>query len=1000
MVRVVWVVPLRGVGPIRLAGVQHVLSRHPENVERYANDKTYGCIDATKAIDFLDNEPYKKCLCKTDLLCPCPVNAERDTLIQRLVELRPCDGSYGQQFTSPLTRGVAHIFRLASNSSYYLAAEGVALTLSIHPTFLHEDHPSAEKQFQLIEHRTPTYSIADCHLRECLRVMIVVLLGVYIVISAKAAPRWMREVWFAFGRVWALCSRKVDAKSQELFAQRRITRAKHVTAYIAHVMGLWLAGYFWSLFVAYDYAWFPWRRFAYHDGLTTNTLNCRQALYDSELVPAVFLSWMCLLLQFKRMRSTLFLDACTILSSLMWSFKYYALTQGNGGTSLEHYLYNESWMLISRMCLNAIVGKASMAIPCNIVVTCVDVYCFTHLTATHVQMNDYARKGFYLTRQVVLCLMTSALQLGIEVTVGLEVSSAVRLSETALYERLATRLTTGVFDTIVHLDHKFCLLKPAPTLATMLLRSQIGLFRTDFRTLVSPEDVLQFTNYMQSITPERDDETCPPIHVSLLDASGSKCKVQVFVSACPADSDASELVYILGISEDHFEHASTFAVAPGLNDANSASNANICSIPEGSVVESEGESEPCSNSSASSEEFSQRIASTFELDVWSASGKVVRHESALKTFLRTDPICHPFYNWFHDPSSVRAWIQMQALSLQSGIALTPHEGLSPPLVLVRRGTRFGARIKIGAAIDTDNMNEMNEEAESYLCHVSLTISEFSKSKKRCDARKKRRNDNDSQDASPLLKSAEQISDSPTLSSQEGVQVKGSIDLAVSSNDLDMAIQSMADVAESIYRPLLGGAWREWMFWWNDCQASIADVPFMFAKPKSRYACQINMQDSNRYSVATRISLVAKDECFRTSWDLRSKSRDEEVSRMLPSADGLKGRLELSASCSRLESAFVAIGAAAAKFYMPFVGDSWEQWLQWWNLCRSSLTVVPSSATEGAFSLAVKRKRSGVYTLSARIFLDEDAWCFAMLKVRRTEVAAVPAGRTGQSSISL
>eukprot|EP00928_Gymnodinium_smaydae_P046197 TRINITY_DN3077_c0_g1_i5.p1 TRINITY_DN3077_c0_g1~~TRINITY_DN3077_c0_g1_i5.p1 ORF type:complete len:884 (-),score=35.61 TRINITY_DN3077_c0_g1_i5:57-2678(-) len=731
---VVWSIP-EGEGPIRLAMYPHL------------------CLDAGSAIASLERDGTPNHTTRVSLL------------LQRVITLQPCSGHMSQQFLVEYTLG--HI-KLASRPEWSLKAEYAALTL--------DSSHGLDYRFVFAEFSDPdallVFGSAANHHKIILGVNIVkyICLGVYIIINLKRLCRLrFKSIVDAVKLACSTWRKPRNLKVRALVAQRRVRRAAYTLRYGAHLSAVWMAyrtSRHWSDFVA-----------------TNHNHRWMLRLTDSEVVPMIALSIMCVLCEVRPVRSAMTLDVLTCGVSALWAFQYYLMAQNLGGTNVEMYLFNESWMLILRTCVNLALGRVAVVVPCTVGVTIVDVYCKYYLATLHNQYDHITK--YYLVKQCLVCGLVCSLQFCLERLSYGEVEASLDSRQARMYEKLATRLTTSVYDAVAHLDCRLNFSQPAPKLGSILLRSHLGVFQMDFLHLVVPEDHARLKQYLDSVASADEYEPLMPIRMNLLDATNACVRVQMFASAFCDDDDV--LHYILGIGEvEDVERASNDLRIMPLPQNTLEGISSSISIPEELHVESGNDvdrsSEP-SSVSDSDTEFDQRA---FDVSICQTTGNILSAEENFDAFMRAALVGSFFPSLFYDTSAVWAWLGMQIERIGAEHAFSERDQTSGTFVIMRRGKRFNANIRSrGLGPHDDGSSCLDLKVRILKSHKARAPKRLRKVAKRS-----RETSNETPHISLVLR-------------------------ASGSDPFDLMDEALAS-AELVYASLLAERWGRFQHFWNTC----------------------------------------------------------------------------------------------------------------------------------------------------------------------------------------
>eukprot|EP00928_Gymnodinium_smaydae_P055162 TRINITY_DN3875_c0_g2_i1.p1 TRINITY_DN3875_c0_g2~~TRINITY_DN3875_c0_g2_i1.p1 ORF type:complete len:871 (+),score=45.60 TRINITY_DN3875_c0_g2_i1:57-2669(+) len=746
------------------------------------------CLDASGPISYLEGNHTSD-----------PTRGSQ-SLLGRALTLRPCSGSVAQQFKP----AGEHIL-LASMPRWALKIEVVALTLGVF-------YPGGPFVFTILEFRDPdTTSVfgglaVEFMVTRILDAVVLLYVLVYLLVSVKEllTIRWRCVVLFFSGALSAM-KKRTDIRIRTLAADRRLRRAQYVSYYASHLCALWTLSRINTFFAIFDFS-------------EKIGISARLKLTDSELIPFVAMIVSFVLIRARIVKSSIGLDVLTVLFSVMWAFQYYMISQSMGGMNVEMYLYQESWMMLLRTCINLTIGRVAVAVPCSVAVTVVDVYSRQSLTALHSAFNWI--DDFYPFKQAQMCLMVCTIHYCLERLSIREVEAELDRNQAQLYEQLATRLTTSMYDAVVHLDHRFHFAKPAPKLASILLRGQLGVFQTDFLQLVVPEDRARLIEYLESAAVANESDSAVPImpiHIGLLDALGHPCRVQVFASAYRDDDNAAQ--YILGIGEllDVPNELRIERVCQGNQSGVSVS------IPENSIIESDSDADASSNASSCTEGFMQFGPQTFELCICASVGNILVWDAAFVHFSRHDIGSVAFQSMFSDPAAVWAWLQVKLACLRSGESLSLSERLSEGFLLSHPEATFESCIEILRV-------ESQDDGSSRLLlklHVLRRHKRRRRSGKGAFSRKTLTRTNDTDMVFTLR--------------------------AGGCDALD-ALEKVQQSAGCLFKALLVEGWTEWQEFWNECFHEFEAVPF--EKKQGNFQFNVDLEHSEIYTVSSTLTIPA------------------------------------------------------------------------------------------------------------------------------------------------
>eukprot|EP00928_Gymnodinium_smaydae_P064405 TRINITY_DN47734_c0_g1_i1.p1 TRINITY_DN47734_c0_g1~~TRINITY_DN47734_c0_g1_i1.p1 ORF type:complete len:561 (-),score=38.74 TRINITY_DN47734_c0_g1_i1:87-1613(-) len=484
---------------------------------------------------------------------------------------------------------------------------------------------------------------------------------------------------------------------------------------------------------------------------------------------------------------------------------------------IDVYLNQESWMMMTCTILNMTIGRVKVSVPCTVLVTAADIYALKFLTPLHTHYSNAVR--FYAYKQVVICGLACAVQWCVERLASYEVQSTLEVHKSELYEQLATRLTVSMCDAVVHLDESLHFSKPAEKLAHLLIRRQLGNSPTDFMNLVHAEDKERFKSHLKFVSESADSmEPLRPLHLSLLDASGSRCRVQMFASAYRDDEEA--LHYILGFGEFQDDRCAPTQqhAARGVDIFNAHFRSGI---PEESVVESDGDASYVSSVSSVNRQDQQ----TFKISICQGSGNIVSVDASFNTFMKGDFVGMYFPSLFHDPPAVWAWLQLKAHCCQADSLSSPQDRSSDAFMLQQSKSWFDVKISVGELVLAhDGMSVVN---------ISLHL-----------GKRHRRKQYISSQGSSFL-----------VSPSETAAISCDVAVRIHAAEYGIALDVVQDLTETIFGPFMSNSWAQWQQWWNECEASLADEPF--SSSQGNFSMEATRYRSRKcVSVCLRIPEVA------------------------------------------------------------------------------------------------------------------------------------------------
>eukprot|EP00928_Gymnodinium_smaydae_P046199 TRINITY_DN3077_c0_g1_i9.p1 TRINITY_DN3077_c0_g1~~TRINITY_DN3077_c0_g1_i9.p1 ORF type:complete len:884 (-),score=38.48 TRINITY_DN3077_c0_g1_i9:106-2727(-) len=777
---VVWSIP-EGEGPIRLAMYPHL------------------CLDAGSAIASLERDGTPNHTTRVSLL------------LQRVITLQPCSGHMSQQFLVEYTLG--HI-KLASRPEWSLKAEYAALTL--------DSSHGLDYRFVFAEFSDPdallVFGSAANHHKIILGVNIVkyICLGVYIIINLKRLCRLrFKSIVDAVKLACSTWRKPRNLKVRALVAQRRVRRAAYTLRYGAHLSAVWMAyrtSRHWSDFVA-----------------TNHNHRWMLRLTDSEVVPMIALSIMCVLCEVRPVRSAMTLDVLTCGVSALWAFQYYLMAQNLGGTNVEMYLFNESWMLILRTCVNLALGRVAVVVPCTVGVTIVDVYCKYYLATLHNQYDHITK--YYLVKQCLVCGLVCSLQFCLERLSYGEVEASLDSRQARMYEKLATRLTTSVYDAVAHLDCRLNFSQPAPKLGSILLRSHLGVYQMDFLHLVVPEDHSRLKQYLDTVASADEHEPLMPIRMNLLDATNACVRVQMFASAFCDDDDV--LHYILGIGEvEDVERAGAVNEVRMMPEPQAIGISSSISIPEKFRVVSDTEEDRSSEASSVSDsdtEFDQRA---FDVSICQTTGNILSVEENFGAFMNAEIVGSFFPALFHDPPAVWAWLRMQIERIGAEQTFSERELTSGTFVILRRGRRFNANIRCrGLGPHDDGSSCLDLKVRILKSHKARAPKRLRKVAKR---------------------SREASSESTDIS----------LVLQASGNDHFDVMDKVLASAELFYASLLAERYARFQHFWNTCTMEMMEsVEFPIRRSQDSVHLEVKCERFDHFVCALSLRMYKGTPCY-------------------------------------------------------------------------------------------------------------------------------------------
>eukprot|EP00928_Gymnodinium_smaydae_P032417 TRINITY_DN23483_c0_g3_i1.p1 TRINITY_DN23483_c0_g3~~TRINITY_DN23483_c0_g3_i1.p1 ORF type:complete len:945 (+),score=48.48 TRINITY_DN23483_c0_g3_i1:50-2884(+) len=813
-----WLLPDGDKGPIRLA-------QSPDY-----------CLDASEALAYMKHPANS-----TDKV------TFLESVTRRLILTRRCDGTLSQQFLIRTPNwheigGVVSI-HLASDPDFVVSAAGVALGLS----HIYRDAHSV-KDFVVYEHRdwheTSIFGNARLERRIvwALYASTVALLLAYIVVCVVKVARRSRQlvslISYVLQKVGSLLVRmflilvscfgvikeegpksNADKELKKLLVEKQVFRAQCIMSLLPHIMAIWLAHTAYRTVLNDPYHFFFGESFI--------SFNKRHDLLENDLVPALAATIMAFAAHVRPVKHPMTLNMITIAFDILLAFRYYTMCFGMSGERIEYYLYNASWMMVVRILNHAAFGRAAVTIPCSVCLTAFDIYCLLNVTTRYTQTHALTR--YYPLKQGFIVIIEGLIQLGVERTFRREVSATMKANDAYLHQKLATRLTGSLCDAVVHLDHMFRFVAPAPKLASILLRNRLGVSPTSFQDLVAKEDQTRFLQYLQAIAVMSSDEMLMPVHISLLDASTLPCRVQIVASAVEKPSSA-QLVYILGVCEvsDTFSARREVNVVhhehePWRNYARSSQSEHdrfIYQIPELSLashVEDVAMQSDCSGdlerqSSCSSSRSNASLCNSaaqcpmsFSITICSTSGNIMDCGEGFQNYVSATPLGYYFPAMFRDAALVWTWLQDRMVLLQDGSLEHPEERTSGPIVFDGRRGFYHAQLEIVNHWRNDSTDSSN---------ISLTLRLYGKcgSKKQPSTRRTHR-------TLEGWRSPCQTAEKRGLSA---MSVTGDVHISVKAATFNDAVRASIDTALSLFKHV---AWLPQ--WWDDCRKEIKQLPYRF-----------------------------------------------------------------------------------------------------------------------------------------------------------------------------
>eukprot|EP00928_Gymnodinium_smaydae_P000657 TRINITY_DN10251_c0_g3_i1.p1 TRINITY_DN10251_c0_g3~~TRINITY_DN10251_c0_g3_i1.p1 ORF type:complete len:876 (-),score=46.58 TRINITY_DN10251_c0_g3_i1:106-2733(-) len=746
--RILWQVP-EGQGPIRLAA------------------KPEMCVDASEAISFLRRSES------------CSNNNSLQSVLQRVVTLNRCDGSASQQFF--VEYGESAIIRLAAHPAWALTFDVAAVTLE---NACQAHSPRFGFSFVEFQYSNLTFLLGGdagaYDTLQCVHAFKMLLTLAYVgLFTLRVCQFRVGSAMASLQKAWHLCVRPVEAKVRNLVIERRLRRAQHVLSLALHAFFV-----FWMIRVGVVLPW-QWQT----EISDESRAHAAWKLAAHGHLPLMSVTTLCFYMRLRPVHNARVLDALTILFSCIWSAQYYMMSQNLGSMNTEVYLFNESWMLIARTLLNMTIGKVSIAVPCTILVTMTDVYAFSNLAPLYRSPSYPVR--YYVLKQSIICSMACAMHYCVERLAFFEAQSTSEVQRAELHEQLATRLTIGMCDAVVHLDGDLKFSKPAPKLARILFRRDLGATPTPFLNIVREIDHQRFKDHLEYVKESDMMEPLVPLHFSLLDTSAACCRVRMYASAYRDSEQAMH--YILGFAEiEDIPHR------PAPTEQNTAIAADIFgkpmqdSIPEGSALESDSDA---SHSSIFSKDISRLNHVSFHATVSQSSGTIVSCDAALGEFMKKELAGVYFPSLFHESSAVWAWLQTMVDDLRSDVPLSLEERTSGAFVAQPGKSRYDVRVIV------DEIGSAHDGSPT----INLTM--------RIENRHKRK-------VKPQSRISRLLG-----STSEDMAVVGHVAVRASASHLDLALDTAQRSSERVFKPLLKESWVDWQTWWNDCMLSIEEMPF-------------------------------------------------------------------------------------------------------------------------------------------------------------------------------
>eukprot|EP00928_Gymnodinium_smaydae_P026184 TRINITY_DN20637_c0_g1_i1.p1 TRINITY_DN20637_c0_g1~~TRINITY_DN20637_c0_g1_i1.p1 ORF type:complete len:675 (+),score=35.25 TRINITY_DN20637_c0_g1_i1:753-2777(+) len=649
-----------------------------------------------------------------------------------------------------------------------------------------------------------------------LNCVMISLFGIYMIVNMSRLFRLrFRSLVDIVKLACSAWRKRRNLKVKSLIDQRRVRRAAHMLHYGAHLCAVWIAYRTWKE-----------RRYIF-----TNSGNYHNQLYhltDSEFIPMISLSIVCVLFQVRPARCSWTLDALTCVFSVVWAFQYYLMSTNLGGKLMELYLFNESWMVMLLTCINLSIGRVAVAVPCTIGVTIVDVYCKYSLAALHNQY-DYVTR-FYLLKQIMVCTLACTLQICFESLSYNEVEATLDGRQARMFEQLATRLTVSVYDAVAHLDNHLQFSQPAPKLESILLRSQLGVFQTSFLHLVLPEDYSRLKQYLDLVASADVNEPLMPIRVRLLDATSSIVRAHIFASAYRDDDDDQHYVLGIGEIEDVLHVTDDLGTMP---ESKRLPERISSSIPEDKLVFSDSDADTASEPSSVSGSDVEHSPCTFDVSLCQMTGDVVWFEASFGTFMRVEIANIYLPSLFYDSSAVSAWLKMQTELLRTEEPLCPRALTSGTFVILRGRKRFDASIVVRGLVALDDGSSVLE----------LTVRLLKAHKEK--VRKRSLN--------PVIRSREQ-----SIGSADIV-----VTLRSSGDDVSEVIDSLQQSAELAYKQLLAERWIRFQEFWNVILAdttSSSDVSMSRSQAGMHFSLECHPDD--QFVAVLSLGIYKHTACYK------------------------------------------------------------------------------------------------------------------------------------------
>eukprot|EP00928_Gymnodinium_smaydae_P026326 TRINITY_DN2070_c0_g5_i1.p1 TRINITY_DN2070_c0_g5~~TRINITY_DN2070_c0_g5_i1.p1 ORF type:complete len:878 (-),score=47.93 TRINITY_DN2070_c0_g5_i1:116-2749(-) len=777
--RSVWVVP-ESQGPIRLL-----------------NDRSL-CLDASAAASYLQQK-------RTNAS-----SISMDSLLRRIIEVRPCDGSVYQTFAMIYNSVDGSLMRLELplDTTWFVSHEVDILLLGERPA-----HP----QLTVLEYRgSPEAVSSQGHFLLTMRrismilltikmVFVIVYLGVVLkqmcCCGLSLLPSSAKSTAKAF---WVFLWKAEGKAVRRIATQRRLRRAQLLINYSVHCSALWAILSLNKRIPSYKY---PWMQFEW----TRTGIKDQMIMTDSELIPMLFVLIVSVCAQVRPIRSALTLDALTILFAFVFALQHYLMSQSISGLNVDLYLYNASWMLVLHMCVNLAFGRAVVTVPCTIVVAIVDVHYFGSLMQKN-RTHSFVFSHYHL-KQIAVCCGVCFFQISFDVLRSKEFQAAVALNSANLHEQLATKLTDSMCDAVVHLDGCLNLAKPAPKLGYMLFRDKLGMVPTNFRKFVVPDDHERFENHMKYAASADTSESLVPQHFALLDSSGCSCKVQMFVSAFYDDEKAVN--YILGITEvvDFQRKQKPVSTSLQLDDTRHSVDSDI---PEGSIVDS-SDGEIGIASSCASGSIEEQNTPVMEVSICQRTGVILQFSSSFHSW--TEAACRGKYfpSLFHNPSEVWEWLQTSAHRFTLVQSDATHTFERKAFTSVRRDAVVEVELMfLGAKSHVDGAGALD---------LLMRILKYHK--KRSTRRRR---------------------------SSKDPQTPRTFTLRAVGSCIQTALDAAEEVAEQMYKPMLGTRWGEWVNWWNLCINSIEDAPFQSSQ--GDFEMELTERGPDDYAISLQLRRAA------------------------------------------------------------------------------------------------------------------------------------------------